>query len=106
MVPNINARFRQREKYEKRRLIQIISAAFSNPSRSYFKTLNQNLLPTPVYVPWHLEDSDSPSQARKKIALVIVKLGFINTPAIIVEQSGKILLWYLPDLLSKNLQVR
>jgi trehalose-6-phosphatase len=30
---NINARLRTREKYEMRRLVQIVSAAFSNPSK-------------------------------------------------------------------------
>jgi hypothetical protein len=59
----------------------------------------------PVYVPCTLEDDDSPSKARKKIAKLQVKLGVIHVPATIVEQSGKILLWHLPNLLSGDLQV-
>jgi hypothetical protein len=32
VIPNVNARLRTRENYEMRRLVQIVSAAFSNPS--------------------------------------------------------------------------
>ena len=67
--------------------------------------INELMYFAPVYVPWTLEDDDSPSQARKKIAKSQVKLGVIHVPATIVEQSGKILLWHLPNLLSGDLQV-
>jgi hypothetical protein len=59
----------------------------------------------PVYVPWTLGNDDNASQARKKMAKLKVKLGTIAVPATIVEQSGKILLWHLPNLLSGDLQV-
>ena len=59
----------------------------------------------PVYVPWTLGNDDNPSQARKKMAKLKVNLGTIHVPATIVEQSGKILLWHLPNLLSGDLQV-
>jgi hypothetical protein len=32
IIPDVNACLRTREKYEMRRLVQIVSAAFSNPS--------------------------------------------------------------------------
>jgi hypothetical protein len=32
IIPDVNARLRTRENYEMRRLVQIVSAAFSNPS--------------------------------------------------------------------------
>lgn len=45
-------------------------------------------------------------EARREMRRVKVNLGTIKQPAIVVDQTKKILVWYLPGLLSKGLQAR
>lgn len=59
-----------------------------------------------VYVAWDFSGCDTAAEAQKKMDSVCqVALGSIKVPATIVDQSGNILVWYLPRVLSKSLQV-
>jgi hypothetical protein len=54
------------------------------------------------YIPVTVErhGKSSASKTRLKKFFHMPKIGDINTPAVIVDKHGRILIWYLPDILT------
>ncbi len=66
-----------------------------------------------VYIPWDIVEYASecvfvPSGVRSinKLRFPCVQLGRHEEPLTIVDRKGRIILWYLPELLSRLQQVR
>jgi hypothetical protein len=92
-----------------RRLIKLVSEAFLNPRKfeKKFKTVDfQNLS---VYVPWDAEEfyvqvvKGGKDKNRKKFPSP--EFGLHSKPLIVVDIKGRIVLWYLPGLVSISEEV-
>lgn len=82
----------------------MIADAFVNPSNSqYFNPKNFNLIINPVYLPF---DAVEFARQSDKSLFEIPNIGLLDAPATIVDRAGRIVLWYLPDLLPHNIHVR
>lgn len=84
--------------------VKMIADAFINPSNSqYFNPMNFNLIINPVYLPF---DAVEFALQNDKSLFEIPNIGLLDVPATIVDRAGRIVLWYLPDLLPNNIHVR
>jgi hypothetical protein len=73
-----------------------------------------NCLSIVVYIPWDLEDyatrvkkglGTPASIARLQRKFTNPQLGRVNKPATVVDICGKIIIWYLPGLISAQQSV-
>jgi len=92
-----------------RRLLKIVHLALINPSESigiikYYPRTNHNI---EVYVPWDVEEyymecikAPAEQHEKNKSRFPCPSFGYQNQPLTIVDIRGRIVLWYLPDLLS------
>lgn len=91
-----------------RRLVKIVSKAIMNPRESISRLRGSLLTSTDLtgYIRWDVEEYFSQKvQQKKRWPLPIPILGQISEPLTVVDQKGRIILWYLPGLLSNRQQV-
>lgn len=93
-----------------RHLVNVVTYAFCNPRKSELKTQSMPfLIDTLVYVPWDVEDyyveylKGNRDKNRQKYPNP--NFGSHSLPLTVVDSKGRIILWYLPGLLSEKQQV-
>ena len=94
----------------RRRLLKLVTKAFLNPCESYhlyYKIIFNYFLV--VYLTWDAEEyylkCVKSGGDKKRIKFPNPDYGSFSEPLTVVDVKGRILLWYLPDLLSVKEQV-
>jgi len=92
-----------------RRLLKIVAEAYLNPCESVsflFYNYFEHIL---VRIPWDVEDYYKKhvkgGRDKKRIEFPNPHFGSHSKPLTLVDSQGRIVLWYLPDLLPSSLQV-
>lgn len=93
-----------------RRLTKIVSRAFHNPSElNNIQSFNLVLRNPSVYIPWDIEDyylqHVKAGRDKKRVKFPNPLFGAFSEPLMVVDIKGRIVLWYLPELLSVPQQV-
>jgi hypothetical protein len=94
-------------------ILHIISLALLNPCRSPSHSQNYLITSGKVQVPWDAEEFSlrakatvekhgwaSPSNESLLTFFPKVEFGHIVEPAIIIDRHGRIIMWYLPNIMS------
>lgn len=91
-----------------RRLLKLVCTAFLNPSK-WICILCENLAHILVKIPWDIEDYYKEhvkmKKDRKRVKFPNPRMGTFSLPLTVVDSKGRIVLWYLPGLLSRQHQV-
>ncbi|KAF8065039.1 hypothetical protein FPV67DRAFT_1450871 [Lyophyllum atratum] len=86
--PKNRIRRRSDKQDSEHRALQVMSRALLNP----------------IYLSWDIEDYADTTPAMRPQLFQHCELGHIDVPATIVDQSGIIVLWYLPNILPRRIQ--
>ena len=93
-----------------RRLVKVVTYAFCNPRKLKLKTQTMLfLIDASVYLPWDVEEyyveylKGNRDKNRQKFPNP--NFGSHSLPLTVVDSKGRIILWYLPGLLSEKQQV-
>lgn len=82
----------------------MVSRAFLNPSEHPNEMIDCNLMCVSVYIPWDVEDfylkHVKCGRDKKRLKFPIPNFGAFSDPLTVVDAKGRIVLWYLPGLLS------
>lgn len=94
-----------------RRLVRLVTKAFLNPGEPpKYICLNTKLSYITVYIPWDIEEfyleRVKAKRDKKEEKFPNPSFGFFSEPLTVVDDKGRIVLWYLPGLLSPEHQVR
>jgi len=91
-----------------RRLLKLVCAAFLNPSK-WTHISCENLAHILVKIPWDIDDYYKErvkmKKDKKRVKFPNPKMGAFSHPLTVVDSKGRIVLWYLPGLLSGQHQV-
>jgi hypothetical protein len=93
-----------------RRLVKLVSAAFLNPREFEKISKTADFKNLSVYVPWDAEEFYiqvvKGGKDKKREKFPSPEFGFHSKPLIVVDIKGRIILWYLPGLVSIYEEVR
>ena len=91
-----------------RRLVKLVCKAFLNPSELAFAS-DSILAYVAVYIPWDVEEyyleHVKEKKDRNRVKYPNPHFGSFSSPLTVVDSKGRIVLWYLPGLLSEQHQV-
>jgi hypothetical protein len=90
-----------------RRLLKIVCCAFINPGELLILTLySLSYVFNLVYIPWDIEEFYNKSvKGGGRKDFPNLNLGFFSEPLTVIDSKGRIVLWYLPGLLSEQQEV-
>jgi hypothetical protein len=108
-----NGNFKSKERkfgQNARRLVRLVSQAFLNPREPPKNIcLNTKLRYITVYIPWDIQEfyleRVKAGRDKKGVKFTNPSFGCFSEPLTVVDNKGRIVLWYLPGLLSSEHQV-
>jgi len=107
-VPNSQGRHNARADYlDTRWIVKIVAEAYANPGKRFVIT-NAQLIPTCnlVYVDFDVEEfANRKNKGLGPSNSKTINLGSLDKPATIVDVKGRIIIWFLPEILTSDVHV-
>lgn len=94
------------EEEKSRHLVRVLTAALENSSLLYLYFVEHKSIIFIVHLDLDISQfNNSKDQFRKHIKSAKINLGRISLPTTIVDKCGRVLLWYLPQILTRTFHV-